>query len=52
MVVGQLEEIEAGGGGGEATDGVVPTDVEEPLQNAPHRVTRVLQASAYIDILQ
>ena len=42
VVVGQLEEVEASGGGGEATDRVVATDVEEPLEDAAHRVTRVL----------
>jgi len=43
LVVGQLEEVEAGGGGGQAAHGLALADVEEALQHAAHCVTRVLQ---------
>ena len=41
-VVGQLEQVEAGGGSGKATTRLLLLDVEETFQDRPHCVARVL----------
>lgn len=41
-VVGQLEQVEAGGGCGEAPARLLLLDVEKTFQDRPHRVTCVL----------
>ena len=41
-VAGQLEQVEAGGGGGQAAARLATPQVEEPLQHRAHRVPSVL----------
>ena len=42
LVVGQLEEVEAGGGGGQPVDGVLAANGEEATQHRTDGVSRVL----------